>query len=506
MDLPSKKATGHDEYSAELLKLCADSIAPSIAYVLNKCISTGKFISEWKCARVSAIFKKGTKLDAGNYRPVSVLPIISKVMERIMHQQLYDFLSQLHILNESQSGFRKSHSTQSCLHRLSEKVLNGIHKSEVVGMVAVDLKKAFDTVDHEILKKKLEHYGVRGSNLALFESFLNNRKQFARVNNVDSEKETIITGVPQGSILGPLLFILYVNDLPGCVRKCEVNMYADDTAIYYSHRDVLNVSAAINFDLQSIYSWFCANKVSMHFGKTVTMLISSPQKRRHLPTKELNIKINDGQSDHVLNQVSDFKYLGVTLDQCMNFNDHVSNVVKKISKAIGILKYCRFLPRPVLLNLYNSIVLPHFDYCSTIFYPTSSHNMVRLQRLQNRAMRVILSASPHHHIEDMLNDLKWMSVKQRFVFNHLVFMWKIVNQRVPNYLSSQVSYVHNVHGHFTRSQSNHDLFIGNCHKDSLFNAGARLWNLLPFTVRSSNSLESFKKSVIMYIFNNIERF
>ena len=239
-DLPSDKATGLDNISAKLLKMSAPAISRSLAHVFNKSLRTGSFPNKLKNARVTAIYKKGTRSDPGNYRPISILPVLSKILERIVHRQLTEYCSQNKLITDAQSGFRKGHSTQTSLLRLTENVLDLVENGSTVGMIALDLKKAFDTVNHKILLQKMDYYGVRGPELAWFSDYLSNRHQQALINGHISDSRTIDTGVPQGSILGPLLFIMYVNDLSASLQSSSVNMYADDTAFYFGHPDTEN--------------------------------------------------------------------------------------------------------------------------------------------------------------------------------------------------------------------------------------------------------------------------
>ena len=196
-----------------------------------------------KSARMIAIFKEGNRTDPGNYRPISILPVISKILERIAHMQLMDYCTENSLLSDAQSGFRKSHSTQTSLLRMTERVYSSLNSGHFVGMVALDLKKAFDTVNHEILIDKLDYYGVHGATKLWFKDYLSNRSQYAAINGQLSDSKQIRTGVPQGSILGSLLFIIYVNDIPVCINSSEANMYADDTAFYYSNTKLSEVDS-----------------------------------------------------------------------------------------------------------------------------------------------------------------------------------------------------------------------------------------------------------------------
>jgi len=502
-NLPVNKATGLDNYQAKLLKLASSGISRSLTFILNMSLTTGQFPSDWKRAKISALHKKGSKLDTGNYRPISILPIVSKIMEKIVHQQLYCYLDDQNLLSQAQSGFRKSFSTQTSLHRLTEYIFEALNNSEVVGMVAIDLQKAFDTVNHSILLQKLDHYGVRHVPLKWFTSYLSNRSQVTYVNNVISDMGFIRTGVPQGSILGPLLFILYINDLPGCLRKCEANMYADDTAFYFRNKDKNIVSDSLNEDIINIYSWLCSNKLSLHVGKTNVILVCNHQKVRYLDSTNLGIKLNDFE----LTQTDSVGYLGVELDSRCNFDKHTNALICKVNKSIGVLKRCSpYLPIEARKTLYNTLVLPHIDYCSTVWGCTSQTNVMRVQRLQNRAMRSILKEGPRTHIEDMLHQLGWLSVKQRLVHNKLVLMWRIVHGAAPSYLTENLRLSRDVHRYNTVGSSNRNIYIPNAHKHSIFRYNANLWNGLPSEMRNIPVLDTFKRHLKAYVHRHIPKF
>lgn len=493
-ELDITKATGPDDIPSRLLKLSAPVISDSLAFLFNFSLISGKFPAEWKIAKVSAIFKKGSKLDIGNYRPISVLPILSKVLEKLVHLQVYKYLQDNNILKREQSGFRSKHSTQTSLHYILEDIYKRTNNCEMVGLVALDLRKAFDTVDHQILMDKLSHYGIYEQ---WFKSYISDRKQFTSVDGKFSSSLDIKTGVPQGSILGPLLFILYLNDLPTALTHCQSNMYADDTAFYTSSVSTNVINVNLQSDLASVSTWLNANKLSLHIGKTSCMFVCSRQKRQHVQDPFINLTLND----QVISQVECIDYLGVKLDQNLSFDPHVDRVIAKISRALGVLKRVSpFIDQDTKLTLFNTIVLPHFDYCSTVWDICSENHINKLQRLQNRAMRIILGCKFRTHITDMLSTLKWLNVRQRLLLHKCVLMYKIVNKITPEYLSNVAVGIG--HSYSTRGKFNNNLNRSHQHVKSLANKGTILWNSLPASVKNHKTIPAFKKSCIHYILGN----
>ena len=261
-----------------------------------------------------------------------------------------------------------------------------------MGLVFVDLKKAFDIVDHEILCLKLEHYGIRYQELSWFNLYLSRRKQFCRVNGIDSEVRDIETGVPQGSCLGPLLFLIYINDLPQAVQDSVVSMYADDTSLCYRSSDITQLNEAINNDLSKLDTWLQGNKLTLNVAKTHSMLVSTKQKHKMLESQneKLILKIRNKELDKVQNT----KYLGLQIDSSLVWKEHIKTVSTKVSRAVGFLKYAKsFLPVTSLKTLYMGIVEPHFQYCCSVWGCCGSMESYQLQKLQNRAARVITNSS-----------------------------------------------------------------------------------------------------------------
>ena len=369
-----------------------------------------------------------------------------------------------------------------------------------MGVVALDLRKAFDTVDHAILLDKLHYYGFKDSTLGWFKSYLTNRQQASCVNGNLSEAKTITTGVPQGSILGPLLFLIYMNDIGASFKHSKLNLYADDTLFYYSNPSINTISHVLKEDLSLVAAWLKTNKLSLHLEKTNSMLISSKPKGDN----DLNLTLNDAP----VTQVDSCKYLGVQIDSRLKFSDHFDMVLTRVRRAIGVFsRAARFIPPHARVTLFNTLILPHIDYCSTVWSTSiRKQDLIKLQRIQNRAMRIILECAPRTHITDMLDTIKWMSIKQRFFYNHCNLLWKINNNMTPDYLSTFFTPISSIHSHNTRSASAGRFYISQSHPKSLNATGSKIWNTLPQHVRDTSSLYSFKKSVLNYIFSHVERF
>ena len=280
--LKNSKSFGNDNISSFFLKLALPFVAKSLLKIFNTSLETSKFPDTWKTARVAPIFKDGDKSIRSNYRPISVLPVVSRLFEKLVFNQLYKYLDSNRLLSNGQSGFRLLFSTLTCLLKTTDEWYDGFDNGYMIGSVFIDLRKAFDTVNHEILCQKLEHYGVCDRNLSWFQSYLSNRKQFCRVNGIDSETERIEIGVPQGSCLGPLLFLVYINDLPCAVKNSTTSMYADDTTLFFRSMNIEDLNEAINSDLRDLDSWLSGNKLSLNVAKTQGMLICTKNKQRSL--------------------------------------------------------------------------------------------------------------------------------------------------------------------------------------------------------------------------------
>ena len=491
------KSFGTDNISSYFLKLALPFIGNSLAVLFNTAIETGQFPDSSKVARVTPIFKDGEKTNKSNYRPISVLPVISRLFEKLVTDQLYKHMNENGQFSNDQSGFLRLCSTVTCLLKNTDDWYNGLDLGKLVGLVFIDLKKAFDTVDHKILCKKLELYGVQNRELSWFESYLTNRKQFCRVNGVDSEIGDIEVGVPQGSCLGPLLFLIYINDLPQAVQDSTVSMYTDDTSLCYQSSDITQLNEAINGDLKQLDTWLQGNKLSLNVAKTHSMLVSTKQRHNILQSqnKDLDLKIRENG----LQVVQKTKYLGVEIDCSLDWKEQIKAVSTKVSRAVGFLMHAKsFLPKDTLKSIYTGIVEPHFRYCCSVWGCAGSTEINQLQKLQNRAARIVTNSSFDAPSIPLIESLGWKTIQELIQNESRTMVVKSLNGLAPQSLCNL----------FTKSSQCSSYSLRNTETDlrlplmktangqkSFSYRGAKLWNSLSAESKQATSLSCFKQTI-----------
>ena len=350
----TKKTAGIDGISARLLKDAGDTINESLVRIFNLSLQSGIFPDDWKLARVTPIYKDGSKTECGNYRPISVTSIVAKIFEKLVCGQLRSFMQESNIIIDDQSGFRPHHSTETILLDSTNEWLKNMDKGLMNGVLFLDLKKAFDTANHKILLHKLELYGVRGRSQEWFRSYFSNKKQVCAVNGKLSDEKEIHCGVPQRSNLGPFLFLLYINDLPRCLETTKARLLADDTTLSAAGLTVDEIETKLNHDLINVDQWFIANKLTLNESKTEFIIIGS---RQRVPSFEQGPLIKLG--DKVIKRVPHKKTLGVILDEQLKWDKHNQEQSKTISKNIALLRRAKsFVPRHVLEKMYNAFIIP----------------------------------------------------------------------------------------------------------------------------------------------------
>ena len=370
-------------------------------------------------------------------------------------------------------------------------------KGHLTGLISIDLKKAFDTVDHKILCQKLDHYGVTGRELSWFNSYLSSRKQYCRINGVDSNIKEIEVGVPQGSCLGPLLFLVYINDLPCIMENSKVSMYADDTSLYYSSSDISQLNDALNEDLKKLDRWLKGNKLSLNVVKTRSMLITTKQRKKYLETSDQNFKPSIREEN--VQVVSSTKYLGIQIDENLTWKNQIKSVTEKASRAIGFLKYAKnFLPDAVVKTLYNSIIEPHFQYCCSVWGCCNSTDILQLQRLQNRAARIVTNSNFDAPSKPLIHNLGWKTIEQLINRQVKITVFKCLHGIAAEYLSdiftkNAVNAIHSLRDTSTdlrlplkRSAKGQKCFSFR---------GSQCWNSLSTEAKQATSIKAFKSHI-----------
>ena len=358
--LKTKKSTGVGRITARLMKDAATEIAWPVTYLVNLTIKTGVIPSPWKEARVTTSFKSGKKDNANYYRPISLLPLISEIMERSIQTQLVTFLTGNIALSTCQTGFRKSHSAETALVYLVDNIPEKMDKGMLTGSMFINLKKAFDLVEHRYLLYKLEHYGIRDDGLKWFRNYLITRTQKVKLGKDLSPSLPVEYGVPQGCLLGPLLFVLYINDQPKSLINCTIDMHADDTVIYCTGHSIVEITNVFQDDMDNVRKWMGKDRLILDRTKTKSMLFGTRQKLEK--NDDLLIQMYRENIEHV----SKFKYLGVLLDEQLTWKEHTESVSKKVCKRLLLL--CR-VRKCITLKackcVYNVIIQPLFDYADT---------------------------------------------------------------------------------------------------------------------------------------------
>ena len=425
------KSTGPQSIPIKLLKLIPDLILIPLCTIINQSFVTGKYPDALKISKVIPIHKSGATCNLNNYRPISLLSIFDKIMEKVMHKRLYDFLQKHNILFQNQFGFRKNNSTTSALLQITEKIKESIDNKKYGCGSFIDLSKAFDTVNHEILLRKLEHYGIRGVVLDWFNSYLSNRKQYVYLNGESSQLENITCGVPQGSILGPLLFLIYINDLPNISEVLQFYLFADDTNIYYENESIIKLEKIINHELKKLYTWLIVNRLSLNIDKTY-FLVFHPDNKPVM--QRITIKIHK----HAITEKSQIKYLGVMIDATLTWKAHIEKICKTISRSIGVLyKIKPFVNLKILKTLYYSLIYPHLIYAIEIWGSADTTHMNHILMLQKRIVRMLSyldKRQPNyafHPADPLFVTLGFLKVHDLFKLKLATFIYKSLNKQTP---------------------------------------------------------------------------
>ena len=433
--LKNKASYGHDNISTKLIKSAKKVLTKPLTLLVNQMLNSGQFPSELKISRVKPLFKNGDPALFTNYRPISLLPSMSKIFEYVIFHQLFDYMSINNLITIEQFGFRTGHSTELAAIQLVDHLTKQMDMGEVPTNIYIDLSKAFDTLDHSILLAKLNYYGVCGLENILFREYLSGRHQYVDYNDAKSETKSVSIGVPQGSILGPLLFLIYINDLPSVTPIFHMLMYADDTTLYCNLNGV-NSEVKINNELSKISEWLSSNKLSLNIKKTKFMVFHTPQRRVNYPVLKLN-NVN-------IERVSQFNFLGVVINSTLKWDKHIAHISLKISRATGVIfRLRRIYPREILLTLYNTLILPHLSYCILVWGSKIKNNHPLLL-LQKKAVRNIANEDYIAHSEPLCKSLNILKIPDIFTCSLWKFYYKLSKNQLPTYFDVMIPMLPNI--------------------------------------------------------------
>lgn len=428
-NLPNKHSYGVDEISNVVLKQIKNEIAPILTRLINISLISGYIPQEWKVAKVVPLFKGGDKTNMNNYRPISILPSLSKILEKIVYRQLFTPFAENH-LSKVQFGFRPNHSTMHAILNFFQNIANNSSSKYSVG-IFVDIKKAFDTVNHDILLMKLKTYGYSENILKWLRNYLIKRRQRVQIDNVMSDYLELSCGVPQGSILGPLLFLIYINDLPSFLQM-KITMFADDTTIQHFGNNLSEMKQEINQTLKSLTSWLKSNRLLLNIQKTKVVLFS-PRNINHDFELTLNgIAIQQVGFKHADKSL---KFLGLNIDDRFNWKEHVrlvSNTIRKIMYTLFMSKQA--IPFKLRHVLYNSLIKSRLEYGIEIY--GESPSVKSLVTLQKRVIRWMVGAKSRTHTSHIFKNWKILKILDLVKISRLKFMFNCFRNTVPDVVNN----------------------------------------------------------------------
>lgn len=491
--LKNNAAPGYDGIKAKTIKQLVLVLAPIISKIINNCLIQGEFPDILKIAKVTPVYKKGSKYDINNYRPISVLPVFSKIYEKVIKNRLLQHLNENGILSPCQNGFLNGKSTESALTTIMEYVYDSIDKKQSILMVFLDLCKAFDVVDHSILLRKLKLLGVTNKTYDLFSSYLGNRGQFTEVNGEISSLGQVRYGVPQGSILGPILFLTYINDMVNINLGGIITLFADDTALIYSGSQI-DIFSRAQRDLSVITEWCHSNNIKLNENKC-----------NYLVIRKANDCVNIGLTlnNKPINEVQSAKYLGITIDNQLNFSEHIKTIKQKINSICFYLRRNAFMMNNnTRYQIYYAYICSHISYLSAFWGLTTKNHIHELQIAQNRLLKILFNKPFRTNTQELYINLKLLTIDEIIKLNSVKLIYKIAN----NILLTNINFLHNYNVHQHNTRSNQQLHIlpatTNIVQRKITCKAASWFNELPMSVRETRTLPAFTKEVKKVILAN----
>lgn len=492
----SNKAMGHDEISVNLLKDNIDILCYPLQKLFNQAFLSGIYPEKLKIGRVVPIYKNGDPNDLANYRPITILSCINTLFEKLIAARIMNFVEKYNILVANQHGFRKNFSTGTAVHSVSEIVNSSLNKNRTTIGIFLDIKKAFDSVNHDILLQKLERYGFRGPAGKFFRSYLTNRTQFVQISHNQSTTAIVKTGVPQGSVLGPILFSLFINDYAACLRHSEAVLYADDTALLVSHHSLEEAELLANNDLKNTITWFNCNKLVLNIKKTKFIVFASDRKQQSFTC---NLHLGGLHIDQVIT----YKYLGITLDSTLHWAPHIDELCKKLTfGCFSLVKARKHFSKQTLRMIYFGVFHTHLTYCVESWGFTYASYLARVTILQRRAIRIIAAAPIHASAKHLFSELNILPINLARDHKTAILVQRILTQNTPYHSS-----IFNFPKRETRQ-----LHYNNLNLPITYNAygrrlisfiGAKIWNNISCNIKlATNFVLSLKRFISSEVYNS----
>ena len=493
-----KKASGPGSGTAKEFSILRDDVIDGLEIVYNKSRQSNIYPDMWKLARVKTVHKKGKKDEVTNYRPLSILSIPGKLLQGQICDTIDNQINENRLISEKQWGFRKGRSTEGLLLKLTETWKAEIDKGFTIGVVFIDFQKAFDTVSHDVLSYKLQACGISGDLHKLILNYLSGRKQYTEVNNQKSSTKPVNCGVPQGSLLGPRLYTIQVNDLPESTSEGELSLFANDTNVYCIGTDIEEVIDTLNRIMAEVYDWCVKNKLTVHPGKSEAMIL------RRIPfIGPLRPLMYGG---NLIKFVTVANCLGIVIDHKLSWNLQIKKVCKSFSKKLGALKRMGYLPRKVLEEVYFKTVISSMVYGISVWGSCSVALFQQLEAVHARAARFIYKISKTTTDENCLRTAGWQPLSYIYKRRLLTLMHQAYYNK-PNWMTENMCEKKDKRLRSSRSEIQLDvkMFKTELGRNSLKYRGPSLWNAIPDRLKKIESSNSFKKSLksALKIINNV---
>ena len=491
-NLDTSKSVPSYSVSIKFIKLARDTISPFLVYLFNRCFTEGCFPDAFKVSEILPVHKGGSKVKATNYRPIALLSPFSKLLEKAMHSRIDNFFTFNHLFYSNQFGFQQNSSTENAVLQIYQQLLESFERKEVTCSIFVDLKKAFDTVNHAILLSKLKSYGIRGIAFDLLRSYLSGRTQYSSFNNCKSKTREITCGVPQGSTLGPLLFLVYVNDM-NLASRLRLNLFADDAYFSYSNVSPLILENTINAEMKKILAWMNTNKLTINLSKTNYMIFTNKRSQR-----KFSITVGDQE----ILRCRKAKYLGVIIDDKLTWQHHLQSLKNKLASGCWALYRLKdYVNKKTLRMVYFGLIYSNLQYCISCWGSASQCHLEPLNILNRRAIRTIFNADRRAHTTPLFHSLNTLKIDDIYKLQIGKIMHQIsTNTYRGNYNITPITHIHN---HQTRFSENLNYYMSSSTLKStsraLSIAGPKLWAQIPSDLKSlpfHRFKFAFRKSLI----------